>query len=167
MVKHMKKIIIALFLISSLYLINNKDEIIIPSNSIRFRIIANSNTIEDQIIKNKIKDELINGVFNNIKKENDIEKTIPLIKEKLDNYNIKYDLKYGNNYFPSKTYKGITYPSGNYKSLVITINQGLGNNYWCVLYPPLCLIDDDNTNNIEYKSLVKEIIDKHHLNTQF
>lgn len=163
----MKKVIIVLFLISSLYLINNKDEIIIPSNSIRFRIIANSNTIEDQIIKNKIKDELINGVFNNIKKENDIEKTIPLIKEKLDNYNIKYDLKYGNNYFPSKTYKGITYPSGTYKSLVITLNQGLGNNYWCVLYPPLCLIDDDNTNNIEYKSLVKEIIDKHHLNTQF
>ena len=163
----MKKVIIVLFLISSLYLINNKDEIIIPSNSIRFRIIANSNTIEDQIIKNKIKDELINGVFNNIKKENDIEKTIPLIKEKLDNYNIKYDIKYGNNYFPSKTYKGITYPSGTYKSLVITLNQGLGNNYWCVLYPPLCLIDDDNTNNIEYKSLVKEIIDKHHLNTQF
>ena len=163
----MKKVIIVLFLISSLYLINNKDEIIIPSNSIRFRIIANSNTIEDQIIKNKIKDELINGVFNNIKKENDIEKTIPLIKEKLDNYNIKYDLKYGNNYFPSKTYKGITYPSGTYKSLVITLNQGLGNNYWCVLYPPLCLIDDDNTSNIEYKSLVKEIIDKHHLNTQF
>ena len=86
----MKKIIIILFLISSIYLISNKDEIIIPNNSIRFRIIANSNSIEDQSLKNTIKDDLINNVlptldYNDI--DNSINKSIPLLKDILNKYN--------------------------------------------------------------------------------
>ena len=157
----MKKLIIVLFIISSIYLFNNKDEIIIPKDSIRFRIIANSNTYEDQAIKNDIKNNLINNVLNKIRNEEDIDKSIPSIKKVLDSYNIDYSLSYGDNYFPAKTYKGITYPSGNYKSLVITLNKGLGNNFWCVLYPPLCLIKDDNTSDIEYKSMVYEVLNKY------
>ncbi len=163
----MKKIVILLFIISSIYILNNKDEIVIPANSIRFRIIANSNSIEDQTIKNTIKDDLINNVLptldnNNIDKS--INDNIPLIKESLNKYNINYDISYGYNYFPTKTYKGITYPSGNYKSLVITLNKGLGNNFWCVMYPPLCFVENNNTSNIEYKSLIKEVLDKYNNN---
>ena len=163
----MKKLIIILFIISSIFIINNKDEIIIPKNSIRFRIIANSNNIEDQTLKNTIKNELINNIlptidYNNI--DESINNTLPLIKETLNKYNTNYDISYGYNYFPTKTYKGITYPPGNYKSIVITLNQGLGNNFWCVMYPPLCFIENNNTANIEYKSLVKEVINKYNNN---
>ena len=161
MVILMKKIIVILFVISLAYVYTNKDEIIIPKDSIRFRIIANSNSIEDQNLKNIIKDELINNVFTKLDNkniDNSINNTIPLIKKELNKYNINYDIFYGINYFPSKTYKGINYPSGNYKSLVITLNKGLGNNFWCVLYPPLCFVENDNSTNVEYKSIVKEII---------
>lgn len=72
-----------------------------------------------------------------------------------------YDISYGDNYFPDKTYRGINYPAGYYNSLVITLGQGLGENFWCVMYPPLCLIEDNKTDNIEYKSYVKEVLLKY------
>ena len=166
----MRKIIIILFIISSFYLIGNKDEIIIPKDSIRFRIIANSNSFEDQAIKNSIKDELVNNILSKTI-DNSYENTKELINnsiseidESLIKYNIKYNVSYGNNYFPKKTYKGITYPEGYYESLVITIGDGVGNNFWCVMYPPLCLIDDNKTSDVEYKSLAQEIINNYNKN---
>jgi len=163
----MKKIIIILFVISSLFLLSNSNEIIIPKESIRFRVIANSNSLEDQNKKKLITNELLTSIIPNANNdtlltyENKIENIIPKIKEKLDIYNIEYNINYGNNYFPSKTYKGIKYPSGYYKSLVITLGKGIGNNFWCVLYPPLCLIDDENTDEIQYKSIVLDTINKY------
>ena len=163
----MKKIIFALFIFSSLYLISNKDEIVIPKDSLRFRVIANSNSIEDQQNKKLITKELLTSIIppasndNLITYEDKIKNLIPKIEDKLNTYNINYSINYGNNYFPEKIYKGIKYPSGKYNSLVITLGKGIGDNYWCVLYPPLCLIDDDNTDEITYKSLVKETIDNY------
>ena len=143
-----------------MFLYSNKGDIIIPNDSVRFRIIANSNSFEDQSLKKEIKKDLIDNVFSNIKSKKDIINNIPTIDNRIKKYNIEYDISYGMNYFPQKEYKGITYPKGNYESLVITLKDGLGDNYWCVMYPPLCLIDDTNTNDVEYKLLVKEIIDK-------
>ena len=75
---------------------------------------------------------------------------------------LKYNISYGDNFFPSKTYKGIKYPAGYYNSLVITLGQGLGENFWCVMYPPLCLIDENkNTTEVEYKSYVKDVLLKY------
>ena len=160
--------IIILSILSISYILTNKEEVLIPKEAIRFRIIANSNNIKDQAIKQEIKNELKEAIIPEIEQANNIEQTrrniinsIPLIEDKLNNYNIDYNISFGNNYFPLKEYKGITYKEGNYESLVITIGNGLGDNYWCVLYPPLCLIEDNNTSNIEYKSLVKEIITKY------
>ena len=64
---------------------------------------------------------------------------------------------------PEKEYEGVTIPSGNYESLVITLGSGLGDNWWCVMFPPLCLLEakDNNTENIEYKFLVQEILEKY------
>lgn len=157
----MKKLIIVLFIISSIYLICNRNDIVIPKDAIRFRIIANSNSLNDQNLKRTIKDDLINNVFPNIKTKEDIKNNLSYIDKRLKEYNVKYDINYGMNYFPEKEYKGIKYPKGNYESLVITLNEGMGDNFWCVMYPPLCLIDDNNTNNVEYKVLAKEIIDNY------
>ena len=157
----MKKLIIVLFIISSIYLISNRNDIVIPKDAIRFRIIANSNSLNDQNLKRTIKDDLINNVFPNIKTKEDIKNNLSYIDKRLKEYNVKYNINYGMNYFPEKEYKGIKYPKGNYESLVITLNEGMGDNFWCVMYPPLCLIDDNNTNNVEYKVLAKEIIDNY------
>lgn len=160
----MKKIIIILFIIASIYLTINSREIIIPKDSIRFRIIANSNSLEDQAIKTNIKNKIIKkfiskaNVNTYLNAKEYINDTISDIKDELNKYNVKYKINFGNNYFPKKTYKGVVYPEGNYESLVITLDEGLGDNYWCVLYPPLCMVEDNKSDNIEYKSLVSDIL---------
>lgn len=165
----MKKTIIILFIISLIFIFNNNDTVIIPSNAIRFRIIANSDTLEDQNIKNSIKNDLINNILPEISQVSNVDESkqaivqnMPKIENILKNYDINYKINFGSNYFPKKEYKGITYDAGNYESLVITLDKGMGKNWWCVLYPPLCLIDSNSTNDkIQYKSLVKEMLDKY------
>ena len=60
-------------------------------------------------------------------------------------------------------YKGVIYEEGDYESLVITLGDGLGDNFWCVLFPPLCLLEaeETDTDEFEYTSFIKEIIDKY------
>ena len=152
-------------------LIKNKNEnIIIPKESIRIRIVANSN---DQVdIKEKIKVKksvekelylLLNGVKN-------VNEARSIIKANLDKLNLiiedtttsNYDIKYGLNYFPKKVYKGVIYDEGMYDSIVITLGEKKGDNWWCVLFPPLCLLDEnETTKDVEYTFFVKELIDKY------
>lgn len=162
----MKKIIVFLFVLTIIYISKSEEEIIIPTNSIRYRIIANSDSTKDQMLKINIKEKLDEEILPILSDSNSIEDSRLLIKDNLDNiknivskYTDDFDVNYGKNYFPKKTYKGINYDAGNYESLVITLGSGLGKNWWCVLYPPLCLIDE-NTNDVEYTTLVKEILKK-------
>lgn len=167
----MKKIIIALSVLLLIFVCSNKDEIIIPKESIRFRIISNSNSSKDIIMKQTAANEVIK-VFNNIETQ-DIESTRKVILNNLDtintninnlfkenNYNKKIDINYGINKFPEKKYKGVKYEEGLYESLVINIGESKGNNFWCVLFPPLCLIDEEQE-KIEYKSKIEELIKKY------
>ena len=146
---------------------NKNDYIIIPDNAIRFRIVANSNNIEDQRMKYRIKNDitpLLEQITNNANSYSDvskkIEQVIPGIKKIIDSNNINYQINYGSNYFPEKVYNNIKYPAGNYESLVITLGDGLGDNWWCVLFPPLCLIENkkDQITDYEYSLFIKDII---------
>ena len=164
----LKKVIVVLFLVSLAFLFSNHDEeIIIPNNAIRFRVIANSDSVEDQMKKMEIKSAvenkvyaLINGENNAIEVRNIIEGNIDTIKDIVEEYNVPYNINYGNNYFPSKTYKGVMYPAGNYESLVITLGDGVGANFWCVLFPPLCLIDNskEDISDVDYQLYVKKLL---------
>lgn len=163
----MKKIIVFLFSLTIIYAFKSEEEIIIPTSSIRFRIIANSNDIEDQMLKINIKEKINEKIMPILLKANSIEESRKLIKENIENiknivsdYTNDFEVSYGDNYFPQKNYKGINYDEGNYESLVISLGEGIGNNWWCVLYPPLCLIDETTTSDVQYTSLVKEIINK-------
>lgn len=166
----MKKIIIVLFLVSLGFIFTNKDEeILIPGEAIRFRVIANSNTLEDQTEKLAIKDQvekeiynLINGAGNVSEVRDIIQSNMDTINDIVSSYQVPYQISYGNNYFPSKTYKGIIYPAGNYESLVITLGEGAGNNFWCVLFPPLCLLENSNADvsDVEYQLYVKKLLDQ-------
>ena len=167
----MKKIFIALLILTILY-ISGSDSVVIPQEAIRFRVIANSNDKDDQKNKKIVANRLSYSINNLLKDSNSIDESRVILKNNMnrfkDNINktlkenkidTNYKINYGNNYFPEKEYKGIKYKEGYYESLVVTLGDGLGENFWCVLFPPLCLIDEDESEN--YKSFVKEIIDKY------
>ena len=164
----MKKLIVSLFLVSlGIILVNKDEEIIIPNEAIRFRVIANSNNLSDQALKMNIKEEVEKEVYELINGANNVENVRAILKDNLDviedivdDYNVPYNINYGNNYFPLKSYKGVMYPAGNYESLVITLGEGVGNNFWCVLFPPLCLLENssEDISDIEYQSYIKKLI---------
>ena len=91
-----------------------------------------------------------------------VEYTVKNVLEK-NAYNNKFELNYGYNYFPEKIYKGIVYEEGFYESIVIKLGESKGDNWWCVLFPPLCLMseEEENIEEVEYKSFIKEIIDRY------
>ena len=150
--------------------INKEEKVIIPKDAIRFRIIANSNTNIDQTMKKQILKNLGTEIVetNNLstisETRNFIKNELPKFTEIVDktikenNYNNTFDITYGKNYFPRKEYKNIIYEEGEYESLVITLGDGKGRNFWCILFRPLCNIDEET---IQYTSLIKETLDKY------
>ena len=166
----MKKLIPILFMFFLIYGLTNKSDILIPSYAIRFRIIASSNSDIDQETKITIKNDLepkLNSLMTKDKNSNEAKSLLKenetLIKNTLDKYNVDYQISLGKNYFPEKEYQGVKIPSGNYESLVITLGEGAGKNWWCVMFPPLCLLEakDNGTENVNYKFFVKEILSKY------
>ncbi len=167
----MKKIIIVLFLFTLIcFAYNEKEEYIIPDNAIRLRVIANSNTFEDQATKMEIKNNIENilredlsFMTNPLDASNAIKEKIPEIKTMINNYNLPYNLHYGENYFPEKSYKGVKYEEGMYQSLVVTLGSGKGENWWCVLFPPLCLMEtqESDLEDVEYEWFVKDVFQKY------
>ena len=170
----MKKILILLALLMLITRIYSKEDdyVIIPNESIRFRIIPNSNSIEDIYMKEEVKNNIF-SIIDKIEKSNDIKESrknikenIPLIEENITslfkekNYDIPFKVNYGINYFPEKIYKGVKYEEGNYESMVIEIGKSSGDNYWCVLFPPLCMIEAEESEDVEYKFFIAEIINK-------
>lgn len=173
----MKKIIVISLIIGCLYLIpkDKAKEIVIPDEAIRFRVIANSDEMRDQLLTNDVKTSLNKKLSILLKKSTNINQSRQIlnnnlnqvqenVEQTLNDHNSlqKVNVNYGMNYFPQKEYKGITYPQGEYESLVVTLGDGQGQNWWCVLFPPLCLLEaeDNNTDDIEYQFFVKKIIDK-------
>lgn len=163
----MKKVIVLVIsIIIGILVYKKSDEIIIPSDAIRIRIKANSNSIQDLYNKQKLKEEIKSDLYNLVYKAKSSNEASDIISNNLkviDNLISKktndYKVNYGNNYFPKKVYKGVIYPEGEYKSLVITLGSGLGDNWWCVLYPPLCMLEDNyDIDDIEYRSFVADIV---------
>ena len=173
----MKKMIILLLLIGIFYVFIGDalaKKLTIPSDAIRIRIIPNSNSAFDQNIKLKVKDKLEITMYDLLKDAKSSEEAQDIIKNNLDlvdkdvkkilgeeNYNKGYEINFGENYFPEKEYKGVKYEEGYYESLLITLGKGEGDNWWCVLFPPLCLIEGEENTEVEYKSIVMEILDKY------
>ena len=81
-----------------------------------------------------------------------------LIKE---NYPLGYQIHFGQNYFPEKNFKGVTYEEGYYNSLLVTLGEGKGDNWWCVLFPPMCLMEAEESEEVEYKFFIQELIEKY------
>ncbi len=169
----MKKILILIILaFLTINYISKKEYVEIPSTSIRMRVIAASNSKKDQKDKMIIKDIITKKLSDKLKDaktyeeaddilKNSITELTNTIEKTLKDYSIEdnFSINYGLNYFPEKTYNGVTYNSGNYQSLVVTLNEGKGENWWCALYPPICQIDDNGNN--EYRFLIKDLLSQY------
>lgn len=164
----MKKVLIIILILISIILLNGNNYI--SKDIIRFRVIANSNSSKDILIKEKIVSEISDLIFvdnKNIEEtRRNIKENIPTIETKIkkvfenNNYDKDYKITYGLNKFPKKEYEGIEFKEGEYESLVIEIGEAKGNNYWCMLYPPLCFVDNSKEDNIEYKFKLIEALKK-------
>lgn len=152
--------------------INNSN--LIPDEAIRIRVIANSNSDYDQKIKYNVKDSIEKDIYDMLSNAKNIDTARYILKQNLSNientisnalneqnYNLPFDVNFGLNYFPKKEFKGVTYNEGYYESLVVTLGNGEGDNWWCVLFPPLCLIEAEDSSDVEYTTMVKTIIDKY------
>ena len=173
----MKKAIILFFGIIITYMIIGNvfaSNDIIPDDAIRIRVIANSNSEYDQEIKLKVKETLESDMYNLLKDTRNIDEARLLIRSNLskvennvyktlqkEQYKLPFTINFGLNYFPMKQFKGITYNEGYYESLVVTLGEGLGDNWWCVLFPPLCMIEAEESTDVEYTTMVKTIVDKY------
>lgn len=148
-------------------------EKLIPDDAIRLRVLANSNSDYDQAIKGKVRDlvqkemyMLLKDTKGSTEAREKIILELPSIENKVkqlltvEKYPLTYHVNFGQNYFPEKQYKGVTYDAGMYESLLITLGSGEGDNWWCVLFPPLCLIEAEESTEVEYKSFVAEMIEK-------
>lgn len=145
-----------------------QNEIVIPDDSIRLRVISNSNDELDLHKKQELKSFLEDILYNLIKDVKTKEEVNEIIINNLDEINEKianflgnnnYKLDYGLNYFPRKVYKGVVYKEGMYDSLVVELGSGNGSNWWCVLFPPLCLLEENTTTtDVEYKLFISRII---------
>lgn len=150
------------------------DALLIPDEAIRMRVIPNSNSELDQVVKLKVKDGLQNKMYELLKNTKGVSDAREVIRENMpsldkmvqstlqqEQYNLGYQVNFGLNYFPKKEFKGVTYPEGNYESVVVTLGQGKGDNWWCVLFPPLCLVEAEESEEVEYKFFLSELIDKY------
>ena len=125
------------------------------SNSVfRLHVIANSDSKEDQDLKYIVRDNLLEYMNTLTKGLTSKQAAMEIAKQhENDFYNIAkktieengytYDVKIeiGNSYFPTKYYGDISLPAGYYDSLKVEIGNASGQNWWCVMFPPLCFVD--------------------------
>lgn len=148
----------------------------IPEEAIRLRILANSNSEADQAVKVQVRDAVVNYVntwSDGINSKEDAEKLISenipkieriakdVLKENGINETVK--VEYTPTEFPTKIYGDIIYPAGTYDAVKISIGAAEGDNWWCVLYPPLCFLNAGTNEEVqkaepqEVKSLTQEL----------
>lgn len=158
----MKKILNASLLIFLLFLyvfISAKSYVTAVSTEIsqavfRLHVIANSNTAEDQSLKLKVRDSLLNYMNTLCSNCSTKEEAISIAHKHIidfqkiaeqtiaDNgYDYSVKINIGNFYFPTKNYGDISLPSGIYDALRVEIGESKGQNWWCVMFPSLCFVD--------------------------
>lgn len=157
--KLIKKIIILFILLCIFIIVSAKSYTQAVSSNIsnsvfRLHVIANSDSEEDQNLKYKVRDNLIEYMNTLTSGITSKEKAIEIAQNHKDdfykiaretiinngyNYDVKIDI--GNFYFPTKYYGDISLPCGYYDALKVEIGSASGQNWWCVMFPPLCFVD--------------------------
>ncbi|MCK1985076.1 MULTISPECIES: stage II sporulation protein R [Peribacillus] len=150
-------------------MVGAEDTKVIPDEAIRLRILANSDAEKDQAVKRLIRDEVNKDITKWVEELTsldeardvitshlpDIQATAEaVIKEQGLEQSVKVD--FGQAEFPTKLYGQYLYPAGDYEAVIITLGDGEGANWWCVLFPPLCFLDFSNGTAVSQSPIVEE-----------
>ena len=141
----------------------------IKDKLIRFHVIANSDTYEDQNLKLKVRDKVVEALSEKLSNVNSVEEAENILEENIDYVNeIAKEVIEENNYtykvttmlsyenFPDKVYGDCVFPQGNYEAFRVIIGEGKGQNWWCVMFPSLCFVDESK-NSVDSCDLKEEI----------
>ena len=135
-----------------LAIIPTEAESAIYEDTIRLHILANSDSDEDQRLKLKVRDEVLKSFsseLDELASKSDAEEKISILLENIkcfaqdvvicEGYTYKVDVTLSEEWYDTREYEDFTLPAGIYTSLRIIIGEGCGRNWWCVMFPPLCL----------------------------
>lgn len=154
-------LILSLGTILSLWIPKNevtaKEEVTIPGQAIRLRILANSDKGSDQALKRQVRDAVNAKISVWVKDLTSIKEARTVIRSKLPEIQATAEevvkekgstqtvnVKFAKVQFPTKLYGDFLYPAGMYEAILVTLGKGEGANWWCVLFPPLCFLDFSN-----------------------
>lgn len=137
---------------------------------LRIHIRANSNLAVDQNIKYEIKDYVVSYLTPFLCGGKTIDMAKEIVTNQLENiedlandiliqngFSYRAKAKLNEEFFPTRTYSTLTLESGYYDALIISLGSGEGDNWWCVVYPPLCFTSGENV-SVVYKSIIWEIV---------
>lgn len=166
----MKKYILLLFVPIILLFTGCSLSLSDKNSYLRIHIRANSNSEEDQNIKYKVRDLVVTYItpkVENLSSKDEVvdllngeNQTMTLIIDEFlrqNGFDYGCDIAINNEFFPTRTYDDLTLDADYYDALIINLGSGTGNNWWCVVYPPLCFKGEGK---VVYKSKIKEIIEK-------
>lgn len=163
--------VICIGLILGLSGLVNLTEVFQETQYLRIHIRANSNSDEDQSVKYKVKDEIVETLIPLLADVESFDEAKSIVSQNfgyieevanktlLDNgffYTSSASIK--NEYFPTRSYDEITLEEGYYDALILNLGSGDGDNWWCIVFPAFCFTQTKKIDNIEYISRIWEII---------
>ena len=162
-------LIVAIIILSGIGLCLPETEM--KTEYLRIHIRADSNSTLDQAVKYEVKDAIVEYLTPYIAECNTKQKAQTLLTDRLkeiesvadgvliaNGFQYKSSAKVKNEKFPTRIYNEIELESGFYDALIINLGSGEGDNWWCVVYPPLCFQEDTGVSYV-YRSKIKDIID--------
>lgn len=172
----MKKIILAVVALVVLVAV----VAVVPSKKtnadfLRIHIRADSNNTADQNVKYEVKNAVVDFLTPYLANATSKQKAMSIVKSRLkdieevcdkvlaqNGFTYSSHAKLTEEQFPDRAYGDVTLAAGVYDALIIELGSGSGNNWWCVVYPPLCFVggESNGTNQIVYKSKLQEIVNE-------
>ncbi|MDA8227302.1 MAG: stage II sporulation protein R [Desulfitobacterium hafniense] len=130
----------------------------ITKELIRFHVVANSDSTEDQALKRAIRDAILEQVSDRLAQSNSLAESRKILidlmpemttiaKDVIRSWDKDYEVQteYGKAIFPTKSYGSLVLPAGEYEAVRVLIGKAEGSNWWCVLFPPLCFVDIEHS----------------------
>ena len=140
---------------------------------LRIHIRANSNDIEDQNVKYKVKEGVVDALIPLLADVNSFDEAVEVMREnfeliektandilKEEGFSYRATADINNEYFPTRVYENLALEEGYYDALILKLGSGKGDNWWCLVYPAFCFTNSSKEGNVVYISKIWEAIKK-------
>lgn len=141
---------------------------------IRIHIRADSNEKAAQDVKLLVRDSVTEYLSSELKGVTDFDTAYEMLSARLkrieeiadevlrsSGFSYSSRARLNNEFFPTRSYEGLVVESGYYDALILELGSGKGDNWWCVVYPPLCYLEAEGSGKVQYKSYIAELIKKY------